>query len=112
MDVVVCPPIRGPQLKRPTALRNTQIIDTCVVFKSWHIRSRADFVLSLIAIVLLGVFYEWLRSYAKMVDRKILAREGKGKVRLGSRDGSRERGEDVPRCALLSESQAVFSLTQ
>jgi len=65
------------------------------VFKSWHIRSHADFVLSLIAIVLLGVFFEWLRTYAKKFDRKLLAKEGKGKVRLGSRDGSRERGEDA-----------------
>ena len=97
MDVVVRPPTRGLLLEGPTALRNTQIIDTCVVFKSWHIRSNAGFVLSLIAIVLLGVFYEWLRSYAKRFDRKVLAKEGKGKVRLGSRDGSRERGEDAPK---------------
>lgn len=95
MDVVVCPTIRGLPLKKPTAFRNTQIIDTCVVFKSWHIKSNTGFVLSLIAIVLLGVFYEWLRSYAKRFDRKVLAKEGKGKVRLGSRDGSRERGEDA-----------------
>ena len=65
------------------------------MFKSWHIRSYTGFVLSLIAIVLLGVFFEWLRSYAKCVDQKILAKAGKGKVRLGSRDGSRERGEDT-----------------
>ena len=52
---------------------------------------------SLIAIVLLGVFFEWLRSYARKVDRKILAKQGKGRVRLGSsRDGSRER-EDPPK---------------
>jgi len=76
--------------------RNTQIIDTCVVFKSWHIRSTTGFVLSLIAIVLLGIFFEWLRSYAKKVDGKILAKQAKGRVRLGSsRDGSRERGEDA-----------------
>lgn len=80
-----------------TRLRNTQIIDTCVVFKSWHIRSNAGFFLSLVAIVLLGVFFEWLRSHAKRVDQKILA-EAKGRVRLGSsRDGSRERGEDAPK---------------
>ena len=98
MDVVVCPPIRGLLLGRPTAaVRNTQIIDTCVVFQSWHIRSYTGFVFSLIAIVLLGVFFEWLMSYAKRVDQNILAKEGKGRVRLGSRDGSRERGEDAPK---------------
>ena len=89
--------IRGLLRRRLTSLRNTQIIDTCVVFKSWHIRSNAGFVLSLIAIVLLGMFFEWLRSYAKSVDRKILAEQAKGMVRLGSsREGSRER-EGSPR---------------
>ena len=58
---------------------------------------------SLIAIVLLGIFFEWLRSYAKGVDRKILAKEAKGRVRLGSsRDGSRERGEEASRCVFLA----------
>lgn len=98
MDVVVRSPAYSLLRKGPTAPRNTQIVDTCVVFKSWHIRSNADFVLSLIAIVLLGMFFEWLRSYAKKVDQRILAKQGKGRVRLGnSRDGSRERGEDAPK---------------
>lgn len=97
MDVVVCSLICSPLPERPTAPRNTQIIDTCVVFKSWHIRSNTGFVLSLIAIVLLGMFFEWLRSYAKLVDRRILAKEAKGRVRLGSREGSRERGEAAPK---------------
>ena len=82
----------------PTTLRNTQIIDTCVVFKSWHIRSNAEFVLSCIAIVLLGIFFEWLRSYTRKVDRNILAKAAKGRIRLAhSRDGSRERNEDSPK---------------
>lgn len=88
---------RSSRRKRPTILRNTQIIDTCVVFKWWHIRSTTGFVLSLIAIVLLGIFFEWLRSYAKRVDRKIASEQGKGRVRLGnSREGSRERSGGVP----------------
>jgi hypothetical protein len=55
-------------------------------------------VLSFFAIVAIGIFYEWLRSYQKVVDRRILAIESKGKVRLiPSRDGSRERAdEDLP----------------
>ena len=81
-----------------TTCRNTQIIDTCVVFKTWHIRSNAEFVLSCIAIVLLGMFFEWLRSYARKVDQDILAKAGKGRVRLASsRDVSRERGDDAPK---------------
>ncbi|KAF9793444.1 copper transporter [Thelephora terrestris] len=88
-------------------LWNTQIIDTCVVFKSWHIHSNAQFVLSCIAIVLLGVFFEWLRVYAKRVDRKILAKEGK--VRLASsREGSRERGESSPKLLDISRASKVY----
>lgn len=99
MDVVVSLRVESPCVAQgvQTAVRNTQIIDTCVVFKSWHIRSNADFVFSCVAIVLLGVFFEWLRSYAKRFDRKVLARAGKGGIRLGSsRAGSRERNEDSP----------------
>ena len=67
--------------------------------ESWHIRPFTGFVFS----VLPGIFFEWLRSYAKGVDRKILAKEVKGRVRLGSsRDGSRERGEEAPRCVFLA----------
>ena len=98
MDVVVSIRWNSVSCDANTPLRNTQIVDTCVVFKSWHIRSNAGFVFSCFAIVLLGIFFEWLRSYAKRVDRKILAKTSKGRVRLASsRDGSRERGEDAPK---------------
>jgi solute carrier family 31 (copper transporter), member 1 len=99
VDVVVSLRLGSIVLRKgPTTLRNTQIIDTCVVFKSWHIRSNAQFMLSCIAIVLLGIFFEWLRCYARRVDRKILAKAVKGRIRLGnSRDGSRERNEDPPK---------------
>lgn len=90
-------------------LWNSQIIDTCVVFKSWHIRSNAGFVLSCFAIVLLGIFFEWLRSYARRVDRKILAKASKGRVRLAdSREGSRERGEDAPKFPAVSRASQVY----
>ncbi|THH08086.1 hypothetical protein EW145_g2942 [Phellinidium pouzarii] len=52
-------------------LWNTQIIDTCVVFPQWHIRSNLSFALSFLAIVALGVFYEWLRAFARRVDRSV-----------------------------------------
>ena len=80
-----------------------EYVDNRYLFRSWHIRSYTGFVSSLIAIVLLGIFFEWLRSYAKGVDREILAKETKGRARLGSsRDGSRERGEEVPRYVFLA----------
>lgn len=52
--------------------RNTQIIDTCIVFPAWHIRSHAAFVLSFLAIVALGVFYEWLRAFSRRFDRSVV----------------------------------------
>lgn len=66
-------------------LWNTQIIDTCVVFPSWHVRSHWHFALSFAAIVALGVFYEWLRAFSGRIDRSVarrLAQEAKGKGRV------------------------------
>jgi hypothetical protein len=53
--------------------RNTNIINTCVVFRQWHIHSNIQFFLSCIAVVLIGVGYEWLRDIQKKVDRRIAA---------------------------------------
>jgi len=66
-------------------LWNTQIIDTCVVFPQWHIRSHFGFVVSFFIIVALGVGYEWLREYQRTVDRRVaqsLVGKGKGPVSL------------------------------
>ncbi|KAK7473087.1 copper transpport protein [Stygiomarasmius scandens] len=65
-------------------LWNTQIIDTCVVFPSWHIRSNADFVLSFFIIIALGIFYEYLRVIQKNVDQRIALSMTKGKRRSRS----------------------------
>jgi len=72
-------------------LWNTQIIDTCVVFRGWHIRSTSSFILSCLAIVALGIFYEYLRAFQKSLDQRIamaLVASGKGKARAASRGGS------------------------
>lgn len=72
-------------------LWNTQIEDTCIVFSSWHITSTHAFVFSCLAIVALGVFYEWLREAQKIMDRRIaatLSASGKGKGRSGGTVGS------------------------
>jgi copper transporter 1 len=63
-------------------LWNTQTIDTCIVFPSWHIHSNAQFVLSFAAIVCLGVFYEYLRLFQRNVDGCIRERVNKGKRAL------------------------------
>ncbi|KAI0829817.1 Ctr copper transporter family-domain-containing protein [Trametes gibbosa] len=63
-------------------LWNTQIEDTCIVFRSWHISSTTAFVFSCAAVVGLGVLYEWLRAAQRTLDRRIaatLSAQGKGK---------------------------------
>ncbi|RDB16712.1 Copper transport protein CTR2 [Hypsizygus marmoreus] len=72
-------------------LWNTQIIDTCIVFPSWHISSTASFVVSCLLIVALGVLYEYLREFQKRYDVHLalsLASSGaKGKARAGAGSG-------------------------
>jgi copper transporter 1 len=76
--------------------RNTQIIDTCIVFRSWHVTSTAYFAGSCLAIVALGVFYEYLRAFSKSVDTRIalaLVASGKGKrAASGTRSGRSSPG--------------------
>jgi len=75
-------------------LWNTQIIDTCVVFRSWHIHSVSSFVFSCLVIVALGVFYEYLRAYQKAFDHRIATSLAtKNRAITGSRGGSRSGSE-------------------
>ncbi|KAI0075778.1 Ctr copper transporter [Panus rudis PR-1116 ss-1] len=79
-------------------LWNTQIEDTCIVFRSWHISSTTSFVISFIIIVALGVFYEWLRRAQSNLDIKIAAQlsaQGKGKARSGGLVSGRSSPEIV-----------------
>lgn len=46
----------------------------CVLFESWHIQSGGGLFFSMVAIALLGVFYEWSRLYASRYDRAIKMR--------------------------------------
>ena len=58
------------------------MIDTCIVFPSWHIRTYPQFLLSFLAIVALGVLYEWLRAFARGVDKRVargIVKNEKGK---------------------------------
>ncbi|KZS98151.1 Ctr copper transporter [Sistotremastrum niveocremeum HHB9708] len=49
-------------------LWNTQIQDTCIVFRQWHISSTFIFILSFLTIVGLAVLYEWLRLVQHRID--------------------------------------------
>ncbi|KAH9858446.1 Ctr-domain-containing protein [Lenzites betulinus] len=78
-------------------LWNTQIEDTCIVFRSWHISSTAAFVLSCAVVVGLGVLYEWLRAAQRTLDRRIaatLSAQGKGKGPAAG--GGSVSGRDSP----------------
>ena len=87
-------PLASPpaqQAHRPSfPPRNTQIENTCIVFRSWHIRTTHAFVFSCLAIVALGVLYEWLREAQKAADTRIaatLSAQGKGKARPAAATG-------------------------
>ncbi|KAF9446221.1 Ctr-domain-containing protein [Macrolepiota fuliginosa MF-IS2] len=78
-------------------LWNANIIDTCIVFRSWHITSTTAFIVSFFIIVGLGVFYEYLRLFARRFDQQLalsLSAKGKNRIRLSSTSTSPERGDD------------------
>lgn len=95
-------------------LWNTQVIDTCVIFKSWHIHTYFQFVLSLLAIVLLGVFYEYIRVFQRRVDDYIMTKYGKGKRPTsppgGSGRSTPERGARADEAVSLLNGRRVRSL--
>ncbi|KAF5338486.1 hypothetical protein D9611_013308 [Ephemerocybe angulata] len=70
-------------------LWNTQIENTCIVFRSWHISSRTTFLLSCLLIIALGVFHEWLRAAQKKLDYRIA-------LSLASKPGGGRSGRRSP----------------
>ncbi|KIY66749.1 Ctr copper transporter, partial [Cylindrobasidium torrendii FP15055 ss-10] len=74
-------------------LWNTQVVDTCIVFSSWHIHSSTQFALSFIIIVLMGVAYEYIRHIQRRYDAHIVATAATSRV---SRSPSRESLLDNP----------------
>ena len=85
--------------------RNTDIIDTCIIFRSWHVSSISFFIGSCISIVLLCIFYEYLRVFQQKMDHRIaLLLQAKRKGRpQGSNSGSgRNSPEDSEDATLLT----------
>lgn len=79
-------PDAGPKCSM-NMLWNTQIADTCIVFRSWHISTTSAFVLSCAAVVALGVLYEYLRVAQRTADRRIaatLSAQAKGKAAVSA----------------------------
>lgn len=46
----------------------------CIVFRQWHIRSNTSLVFSLIAVVLIGIGYEYVRSVSRRYEASLAAR--------------------------------------
>jgi len=75
-------------------LWNTQIVDTCIVFREWHISTHTGFVFSFLVIVALGVLYEYLREVQRGFDRRVaLGLRGKGKARSVGNAAGGARGD-------------------
>ncbi|KAI3406787.1 CTR2 [Candida oxycetoniae] len=47
--------------------------NTCIVFKWWHIRTFSGFAISLIAIVVLGMGYEFIKNWFANWEKKNMA---------------------------------------
>lgn len=81
-------------------LWNTDIINTCIVFRQWHITSNLSFVFSFFIIVGLGVLYEYLRAFQRDVDVRIAESilagktKGKGRVTFTPSSGRSSPGDD------------------
>ncbi|KAG1869798.1 copper transporter [Suillus tomentosus] len=93
-------------------LWNTQIIDTCVVFSQWHIRSNLQFFFSFLAIVALGMLYEYLRVFSRDFDKrigvKLRVRNARRTPLTASGRSSPERhGDDAEETGLLNGSRVM-----
>jgi copper transporter 1 len=91
-------------------LWNTQIIDTCVVFSQWHIRSNLQFFFSFLAIVGLGILYEYLRVFSRDFDKRIAVKlriqSGRRTPLTASGRSSPERhGDNAEEAGLLNGSR-------
>jgi copper transporter 1 len=58
-------------------LWNWNVIDTCFIAESWHVRSKAMFAGSCIGVILLVILLEFLRRAAKEYDRYIVQQHSK-----------------------------------
>jgi len=79
-------------------LWNTQIVDTCIVFRSWHIDSTSSLLFACLIIVCLGIFFEYLRQVQRVVDQHLAVTliSGKGKVTRRDSNAGGTSGSSVP----------------
>ncbi|ODQ52307.1 Ctr copper transporter [Saitoella complicata NRRL Y-17804] len=72
-------------------LFNWDTTNLCIVFPSWRITDNTSLVLSFVAVVFMGMSYEWLRRVARSYDAYCAKLVGEG-------DG-RKRRDSVPKPA-------------
>jgi copper transporter 1 len=46
----------------------------CIVFRQWHVRSTFDLILSLVAVVIIGMGYEALRAASRRYEMTVTKR--------------------------------------
>lgn len=84
---------------------NTEYKDLCLVFPQWKLTTPAGLYLSLIAIVGLGMIYEWLRLALKRLDRRLIpSKRSRGGLR-GS--GGRINAASLKQGGLASSLQGA-----
>ncbi|KAA8905507.1 Ctr copper transporter family-domain-containing protein [Sphaerosporella brunnea] len=92
---------------------NTQ--DLCLVFRWWHVTSMLSLILSLLAVVALGMGYEYLRAVSRRYEARLEAEEVyteqssllPGTLRANSTAQRRKRGNIGK--ALLYGAQVFYS---
>ncbi|KJA25938.1 hypothetical protein HYPSUDRAFT_52705 [Hypholoma sublateritium FD-334 SS-4] len=90
-------------------LWNTDILNTCIVFRGWHITSPAGFVLSCAAVAALSILYELLRVAQRALDQRIaralaLSPAAAGDVKATDGGSESPTGSRVSLVAPTSES--------
>jgi len=86
-------------------LWNTDIIDTCIIFRSWHVTSNSFFIGSCISIVILSILYEYLRVFQRKLDYHIaLSLQPKGKARSRANSPSIEESAGLLTGRIMSTS--------
>jgi copper transporter 1 len=83
-------------------LWNTNIVDTCIVFRQWHIGSTTALVFSCLAIAALCVLYEYLRACQRTVDARIAAALARNSKRASAGRSTPEREAPADTQLLLS----------
>lgn len=68
------PTVSSSDSHRPQMLFTWDTTNLCIVFRQWHIRSNLSLVLSLFAVVFIGIGYEYLRSVSRRYEASLAAR--------------------------------------